>query len=183
LPSPNPKHHRTAIDRRPERGSGDALAQGDLELIAPSAGAVHRTLTPSPSDVMGHHDVSRDQTAPRRNQAPEHRHRYRKWGVGDDPECAPRKSQVRRIRHDDSNLAGEATAQLLNPVRVQLNCHHPRPDPKEGHRDDAVTRADIENEISGDHSGRGDNALRPPLIEPVPSPVPCRGGAHGASSW
>jgi hypothetical protein len=160
----------------------DARAQGDLELIAPSAGAVHRTLTPSPSDVTGYHDVGRDQTAPGRNETPEHGHHDRKWRVGHDAECSPRESEVRRVSLDNSDVAGEPAPELIDPVRMQLNCHNPSPDPKEGHRYGAVTGADIENEISGDHAGSGDNSLRPPLIEPVPSPVPCRGGVHGASS-
>jgi hypothetical protein len=117
------------------------------------------------------HQVSRHQTASRRQQHPQQ--------AGGNPVRRIRHHSIRPSRQPERGGGAvhnrhitEALTQQASAPRVQFDGYHPRPGPDQVRGERSLARADVEDQFARADSGRGDHPRRPFISEPVPAPRP-----------
>jgi hypothetical protein len=134
-------------------------------------------------NVQRKHEIGGLQSAPRREESSDHRHRHRERRVRHDVEGAARQAEVGHISaHDRHPIAGEALAQDGHPLRMELEGHDARARSEERRGEDTVARAEVQHEVAAADAGGLDEASRPGISEPVPPPPGRRTDGHDAPS-
>jgi len=117
-----------------------------------------------------------DQTLDERSADPE------RW-VRHHLECAARKAEVGRVGTDDRHIVSvELMPQVRGSPRVQLERHNPRTGGHERAGDRSGSGTDVEDKVTWDDAGVGDESFRPATIELVPPPPRRAARGHGGPS-
>jgi hypothetical protein len=133
--------------------------------------------------VARHDHVRPDQPAAARDQAPEQGLERGERGIGHHRERAAGEPEVGGVRPDDPHrVPGEALAQPGGPPAVQLHGDDLGAGRDEERGERTETGADVEDQVTGRHLGRVDQAPRRGVIELVPSPAWSRIRDHDAPS-
>ena len=168
-PSPDEtEQHRVDVRRWPERSPRNPHRHRDVEVAegpfeAPTC------------DAVGNDQVRRPQLRTATGERPDQCARARIGRVRDDMKGTGRQQEIREIRLDDgqplsADRVGEPRSEALGAPVVQLDRQHPCTRCQQRWNKGTVAGAEVEDQLIGSDAGLIDDALRPGVNQPMPSP-------------